>query len=235
MPTHPLWRPFELVDLDEVAKVRVGGARRDPSRWCRTTRAGRPSSADSSDRVRAALGDRVLALEHVGSTAVPGLAAKPVIDADLTVADSGDEAAYVPDLEAAGFVLRVREPEWEEHRVLAARGRRRPTCTSGRPAAPEPQRHARLPRLAAHPRRRPRRLRRAQDRARRPRVRRRHGLQQPQGRAGLRHLRADLRRGPGARARPAAAADWPSGLEAGRDRVRRGPSAARCGRRDRRS
>ena len=60
----------------------------------------------------------MLALEHVGSTSVVGLAAKPVIDADLTVADSGDEAAYVPALEAAGFVLRVREPDWEEHRVL---------------------------------------------------------------------------------------------------------------------
>ncbi|MDX6374484.1 MAG: hypothetical protein QOD98_3472 [Nocardioidaceae bacterium] len=49
---------------------------------------------------------------------MPGLGAKPVIDADLTVADSADEAAYVPNLEAAGFTLRIREPEWEEHRLL---------------------------------------------------------------------------------------------------------------------
>ena len=61
-------------------------------------------------RVRDALGDRVLGLEHVGSTSVPGLAAKPVIDIDLTVVDSSDEAAYVPALEAMGFVLRIREP-----------------------------------------------------------------------------------------------------------------------------
>ncbi len=47
-------------------------------------------------RVRDALGDRVLGLEHVGSTSVPGLDAKPVIDIDLTVVDSSDEAAYVP-------------------------------------------------------------------------------------------------------------------------------------------
>lgn len=66
-------------------------------------------------RVVAALGDRVLRLDHVGSTSVPGLAAKPIIDIDLSVADVEDEDAYVPDLVAAGYVLRVREPE---HRML---------------------------------------------------------------------------------------------------------------------
>jgi GrpB-like predicted nucleotidyltransferase (UPF0157 family) len=74
--------------------------------------------AEVVNRVRTALGDRVLALEHVGSTSVPGLAAKPVIDVDLTVADSANEAAYIPDLKAEGFVLRLREPDWEEHRLL---------------------------------------------------------------------------------------------------------------------
>lgn len=69
-------------------------------------------------RIRAALGDRVLLLEHVGSTSVPGLAAKPKIDIVLAVADSGAEPAYVPDLEAAGYVVRIREPGWFEHRVL---------------------------------------------------------------------------------------------------------------------
>jgi GrpB-like predicted nucleotidyltransferase (UPF0157 family) len=69
-------------------------------------------------RIRDALGDRVLGLEHVGSTSVPGLAAKPVIDIDLTVADSSDEAAYLPSLEAMGFVLLIREPKWHEHRCL---------------------------------------------------------------------------------------------------------------------
>jgi GrpB-like predicted nucleotidyltransferase (UPF0157 family) len=57
-------------------------------------------------------------LEHVGSTSVPGLAAKPVIDIALEVPDTTDEPAYVPDLEAAGYVLRFREPEWYEHRVF---------------------------------------------------------------------------------------------------------------------
>ncbi|MEX8057689.1 GrpB family protein [Microbacterium sp. 16-032] len=71
-------------------------------------------------RIDGALGDRVLAIEHVGSTSVPGLAAKPVIDIDLTVADTDDEDAYVPALEALGFVLRVREPWWLGHRCLVS-------------------------------------------------------------------------------------------------------------------
>lgn len=68
--------------------------------------------------VRAALGDRVRRLEHVGSTSVPGLIAKPKIDLVLAVPDSTDEAAYVPDLEAAGFRLRICEPDWFEHRTF---------------------------------------------------------------------------------------------------------------------
>ena len=74
--------------------------------------------AELADVVRGALGDRVLLLEHCGSTSVPGLAAKPVIDMLLLVADPADEAAYVPDLEAAGFPFRLREPEWHEHRLF---------------------------------------------------------------------------------------------------------------------
>ena len=73
-----------------------------------------------ASRIREALGWRVLQLEHVGSTAVPGLPAKPIIDIDLTVADPGREQAYVPALEAAGFRLRIREPWWHGHRVLRA-------------------------------------------------------------------------------------------------------------------
>ena len=72
--------------------------------------------AREATRVRNALGDRVLLLEHVGSTSVPGLAAKPKIDLLLVVASSADEAAYVPAMEAAGYVLHIREPDWHEHR-----------------------------------------------------------------------------------------------------------------------
>jgi GrpB-like predicted nucleotidyltransferase (UPF0157 family) len=74
--------------------------------------------AREAERVRAALGDRVLLLEHVGSTSVPGLTAKPWIDMVLVVADSADEPAYVPALDAAGYVLRIREPDWYEHRMF---------------------------------------------------------------------------------------------------------------------
>jgi GrpB-like predicted nucleotidyltransferase (UPF0157 family) len=69
-------------------------------------------------RVHAALGARVLRLEHVGSTAIPGLAAKPIIDMLLVVADTSDEASYVPAIESAGYVLRLREPDWHEHRLF---------------------------------------------------------------------------------------------------------------------
>src|SRR4051794_436397 len=69
-------------------------------------------------RIRGALGDRVVELHHVGSTSVPGLPAKPVIDVDLVVADPADEPAYIPDLVAAGFVHTIREPWWHEHRLV---------------------------------------------------------------------------------------------------------------------
>jgi GrpB-like predicted nucleotidyltransferase (UPF0157 family) len=74
--------------------------------------------ARAAEQIRGALGEAVLQLDHVGSTSVPGLAAKPLIDINLVVADTTDEQAYVPRLEAAGYVLRVREPDWFEHRML---------------------------------------------------------------------------------------------------------------------
>ncbi|MGO3319652.1 MAG: GrpB family protein, partial [Microbacterium gubbeenense] len=91
-----------------VAPIDVVGA--DPS-WP-------VAYAKVADRVRNALGARALQIEHVGSTAVPGLPAKPVIDVDLIVASSADEDAWCPALERAGFTLTVREPWWHEHRML---------------------------------------------------------------------------------------------------------------------
>ncbi|MBU8595871.1 hypothetical protein CHH78_04005 [Shouchella clausii] len=69
-------------------------------------------------RIRSVLGNKALQLEHVGSTSVPGLCAKPIIDILLVVNDSADETTYVPDLEKAGYTLRIREPEWFEHRLF---------------------------------------------------------------------------------------------------------------------
>jgi len=74
--------------------------------------------AREAQRIRASLGARALSLEHAGSTAVPGLAAKPLIDMLLVVADSADESNYAPDLEAIGYALRIREPDWYEHRLF---------------------------------------------------------------------------------------------------------------------
>ncbi len=68
--------------------------------------------------IRQALGNLALRVEHVGSTSVPGLVAKPVIDMLLVVAHSADEGAYAPQLLAAGYVLRIREPDWHEHRMF---------------------------------------------------------------------------------------------------------------------
>lgn len=69
-------------------------------------------------RIRDALGDEALRIEHIGSTSVPGLAAKPIIDILLIVEDSGDESSYLSQLEDAGYRLRVREPDFHEHRML---------------------------------------------------------------------------------------------------------------------
>ena len=78
-----------------------------------------PKKFEAHARVIAgALGGTALRIEHVGSTSVPGLAAKPIIDILVVVPDSADESAYLPRLEAAGYVLRVREPDWNEHRML---------------------------------------------------------------------------------------------------------------------
>lgn len=71
-------------------------------------------------RIQHALGPAALSIQHIGSTAVPDLAAKPIIDVLLTIATVDDEASYLPAMEAAGYVLRVREPE---HRMFRTPGR----------------------------------------------------------------------------------------------------------------
>lgn len=107
-------------DDDYLASVTIGG--RAPhdgpihlapydTRW--------PSQfSNLADRIHEALPGVALRLEHVGSTSIPGLSAKPVIDMVLAVPNSADESAYVPPLERRGFALRIREPDWFEHRLL---------------------------------------------------------------------------------------------------------------------
>lgn len=71
-----------------------------------------------ANQIRSVLGSKALQIEHVGSTSVPGLCAKPIIDMLLVVKDSADELSYVTALESAGYILRIREPEWFEHRLF---------------------------------------------------------------------------------------------------------------------
>src|SRR5512135_808704 len=92
--------------------------------------------AQEAARVRAVLGARALAVEHVGSTAVPGLSAKPITDMLVVVADSADEDSYVPPLQAAGYPLRIREPGWHQHRLFNGPDRQT-TCMSSPSAPPE--------------------------------------------------------------------------------------------------
>lgn len=73
-------------------------------------------------RLSGALGAVARRVEHVGSTAVPGLAAKPVVDVQVSVPDVEDEPAYTPHIEALGLPLRVREPV---RRYFRAPGKRR--------------------------------------------------------------------------------------------------------------
>lgn len=124
---HPLALPPPVpVTLEEMRAATVG----EPGR----IEGGRVEVADADPawpdhfaeeavRIRHVLGGRVLRLDHVGSTSVPGLPAKPIIDINLVVADSADEDAWLPDLEAAGYRLTIREPDWYRHRLLKGPGR----------------------------------------------------------------------------------------------------------------
>jgi GrpB-like predicted nucleotidyltransferase (UPF0157 family) len=58
------------------------------------------------------------AAEQIRDTLGDAVVAKPLIDINLVVDETTDEPAYVPQLEALGYVLRVREPDWYEHRLL---------------------------------------------------------------------------------------------------------------------
>ncbi|KAF7181776.1 hypothetical protein CNMCM7691_001073 [Aspergillus felis] len=74
--------------------------------------------ASIAQRIKSALGPKALTINHVGSTSVPGLPAKAVIDVDLVVPDPTAEDDYVPALQAAGFQFLFREPNWYEHRFF---------------------------------------------------------------------------------------------------------------------
>ena len=97
--------------------------------------------AELEPRISAALGDRLLAIQHVGSTSVPGLPAKPIIDIDVAVADPVDESAYVAPLESLGFVHWITEPDWHQHRLFKMLTEPRVHLHVFGPGCPEMVRH----------------------------------------------------------------------------------------------
>lgn len=141
MPSRESIVSFEEPPAPEGADPYVNGAGPSPGIAVVPPRAEWPGLFETlAARIRAALGWRALTVEHVGSTSVPGLSAKPTIDIDLIVADPEREEDYVPALEQQGFVLRVREPWWFGHRMLALQ---EPAChlhVFG-PDSPEPVKH----------------------------------------------------------------------------------------------
>lgn len=79
---------------------------------------------DIKARIEAVLGSTAVAIRHAGSTSVPGLPAKDIIDVDLVVKDIKDEGSYVEALESLGFVFLFREPAWHQHRFFVDEGDR---------------------------------------------------------------------------------------------------------------
>ncbi len=113
MDDDAIMRRIEQATIGEVERRPVVLVEPDPAWPARYER--------EAERIRGALGDAVVELHHVGSTSVPDLPAKPIVDIVLVVADSADEPAYVPALTSAGYTLAIREPDWYEHRVLKRR------------------------------------------------------------------------------------------------------------------
>src|SRR3954452_25524843 len=113
--------PNDVAAYDEsLAKIVVGGEKplTGPIEIREYDPAWPELYAREAERIRRGLGERVVRLERAGSTAGPQLPAKTSVDIVLEVPDSSAEPAYVPDLEAAGYVLRIREPDWFEHRLF---------------------------------------------------------------------------------------------------------------------
>ncbi|WP_166404698.1 GrpB family protein [Labedella endophytica] len=142
MTTHPLWLSFAAEANARRQGQRIadrqtppGPVREHDARW-------RDDFIEVGRLIADTIGDQVIEIRHVGSTAVPGLAAKPVIDIDLTVPDVEDEGAYLPPLEAAGFRLIFRDAmAGDPHRHLTL-ARPNTNLHVWSPGAVEPLRHA---------------------------------------------------------------------------------------------
>lgn len=142
MVTHPLWRPYQPHANADRQTQRLARRQTPPGNLQPHDDAWQSSYEDIAKMIMSAVPDQVVKINHVGSTAVPDLIAKPVIDIDLTVPDAVDEAAYLPRLEDLGFRLIFRDD-------LAGDSHRQLTYASPNanlhvwsPGAVEPQRHA---------------------------------------------------------------------------------------------
>jgi GrpB-like predicted nucleotidyltransferase (UPF0157 family) len=115
-PTGGLTGQTGPVDGVEI----IGGPERRPI----VIVAYRPAWAEAFEehraRISGVLGARAVRVDHIGSTSVPGLAAKPIVDIQVSVVDIADEAAYAGGLMAAGYALRVRE---DGHRMFRTTAR----------------------------------------------------------------------------------------------------------------
>jgi len=105
----------ERARLEEIERALVDGPRRVRPVVAEADPAWPQRFAAERERIAGALGARALRIEHIGSTAVPGLAAKPIVDVLVVVETADDEPTFAPALERIGYVVRVREPG---HRML---------------------------------------------------------------------------------------------------------------------
>ncbi|MED1795245.1 GrpB family protein [Brevibacillus nitrificans] len=76
-------------------------------------------------RLRVSLGDSAVRIDHVGSTSVAGLAAKPIIDIQISVRNFDDISTYQPKIENVGFVLRKENPDRTKRYFREIPGNRR--------------------------------------------------------------------------------------------------------------
>jgi GrpB-like predicted nucleotidyltransferase (UPF0157 family) len=140
--THPLWRPLVVGANAARQGRRVATRQTEPGPLREHDPSWVGDFATVEAVIRDALGDGALAIDHVGSTAVADLMAKPVIDIDVTVADADDESSWLPPLEDAGFRLIFRDDmagEPHRHVTFAAPNA---NVHVWNPGAVEPRRHA---------------------------------------------------------------------------------------------
>jgi hypothetical protein len=110
-----VWPGFEITPDSDRGSDRIEIVDYDPS-W--------PSRFDRwKQQLSWVLGDTAVGIEHVGSTSVPGLAAKPIIDIQVSVRVLDDESGYVPQLEGVGLGLRSRDSLHRYFRPFAGRPR----------------------------------------------------------------------------------------------------------------